>query len=215
MMGGVRVVGGFSPELVERARRLAEGRARCILGIAGAPGAGKSTIAALLVDELNATGLPVALVGMDGFHLADAELHRLGRHERKGAIDTFDVDGYLALLRRLRDPSRTVYAPQFRREIEEPVAGAVPVEPEVRLVVTEGNYLLAEQGAWAQVRSLMDEVWFLELPEDERLRRLTDRHIAYGRPTEVAAARARGTDQRNAELIAATRHRADLLIELN
>lgn len=191
---------------------LGGGRGRRLLGIAGAPGVGKSTVAAHLVRAL----APVAvLVPMDGFHLAGAELHRLGRHERKGAIDTFDADGFVALLRRLRaERSTVVYAPEFRREIEEPIASAIPVPPGASLVITEGNYLLADEGAWVRVRTLLDEVWFLELDERVRLDRLTARHMAYGRPPAEARARARGTDQRNAELIAATRHRADLIVQL-
>ncbi|WP_213452625.1 nucleoside/nucleotide kinase family protein [Rhizomonospora bruguierae] len=195
--------------LINRAAGLAVAGERRILGIAGAPGAGKSTLAAALVAAL---GERAALVPMDGFHLAEAELRRLDRHERKGAVDTFDAAGYVALLRRLYLGEETVYAPVFRREIEEPVAGAIPVRPETPLVVTEGNYLLLDAGGWAPVRGLLDEAWFIELPAEERLRRLTDRHIAFGRPAEVAAARARGTDQRNAEVIATTRERADLII---
>lgn len=154
------------------------------------------------------------LVPMDGFHLAEAELHRLGRHERKGALDTFDGPGFVSLLRRLRQAADTVYAPRFDRELEESIAGAIPVDPAVPLVVTEGNYLLVDDGAWAMVRELLDEVWYLALDERVRLARLAARHVAYGRSPEVAAARARGTDQRNAELIATTRARADLVVQL-
>lgn len=195
--------------LIDRAARLAADGRRRILGIAGAPGAGKSTLAEGLVAAL---GERAVLVPMDGFHLAEAELHRLGRHPRKGAVDTFDAAGFVALLERLRGADATVYAPAFRREIEEAVAGAIPVDPAVPLVVTEGNYLLLDEGGWAPVRALLDEAWFLEVPEGERLRRLTDRHMAFGRPAAEAAARARGTDQRNADLIATTRRRADLVV---
>jgi pantothenate kinase len=184
---------------------------RRLLGIAGAPGAGKSTLAAAVVAGLAPAA---ALVPMDGFHLAEAELRRLGRHDRKGAIDTFDADGFVALLRRLRGEAGLVYAPEFRREIEEPIAGAIPVPADATLVVTEGNYLLADDGAWRHARSLLDEVWFLELDDAVRLDRLTARHVEYGRSRTVAAARARGTDQRNADLIAATRPRADLVVRL-
>lgn len=199
--------------LVARARRLAEAGGRRALGIVGAPGAGKSTLAAHLVAALRPAAV---LVPMDGFHLAEAELHRLGRHERKGAIDTFDAAGYVHLLARLREagPATIVYAPEFHREIEEPIAGAIPVPPEVPLVVTEGNYLLVDEGEWAAVRDLLDEVWYLVPDEQIRLDRLTQRHMAYGRPADEAAARARGTDQRNAELIESTRIRADLVIHL-
>lgn len=195
-----------------RARRLAGAGSRRLLGIAGPPGAGKSTLAAELVAALG----PVAvLVPMDGFHLAEAELRRLGRHARKGAVDTFDGAGFVALLRRLRAAGpEIVYAPEFRREIEEPVAGAIAVPPSVRLVVTEGNYLLLPEEPWGQVRPLLDEAWFLDLAPRLRLSRLIRRHVAYGRSPAAAAERARGSDQANAELIERTAHRADLLVRM-
>ncbi|MBF9133915.1 nucleoside/nucleotide kinase family protein [Plantactinospora sp. S1510] len=199
-------------ELVARARALASSGPRRLLGITGAPGAGKSTLAGQIVGAL---GELAELVPMDGFHLAENELHRLGRHARKGAVDTFDGAGFVALLRRLRAAGpRTVYAPEFRRELEEPVAGAIPVPPSVPLVVVEGNYLLLAAEPWGEVRELLDEVWYLDLDETERLRRLTDRHVAFGREPVEAAARARGTDQRNAELIAGTADRADLVVRM-
>src|SRR6185436_249243 len=154
-------------ELVERARALATVGDRRVLGIAGAPGSGKSTLARALVEALGPD--TARLVGMDGFHLAQAELERLGRADRKGAPDTFDAAGYVALLRRLRArDDAVVYAPEFHREIEQPVACAVPVPREVPLVVTEGNYLLVADGDWAAVRALLDEAWFVEGDEDRR-----------------------------------------------
>ncbi|MFB8754139.1 nucleoside/nucleotide kinase family protein [Streptomyces nigra] len=202
-------------DLLDRARALADGGGRAVLGIAGSPGAGKTTLAETLVRELNGTGDPwVAHVPMDGFHLADAELERLGRRDRKGAPDTFDAAGYAALLRRLREEPGdiTVYAPGFERVLEQPIAGAVPVEPAARLVVTEGNYLLLDTGAWALVRPQLDEVWFCELEERERLRRLIARHERFGKTHEEAVAWVTRSDQRNAELVAATRGRADLVV---
>ncbi|MFI8299019.1 nucleoside/nucleotide kinase family protein [Streptomyces nigra] len=202
-------------ELLDRARSLADGGGRAVLGVAGSPGAGKTTLAETLVRELNGTGDPwVAHVPMDGFHLADAELERLGRRDRKGAPDTFDAAGYAALLRRLREEpgDDVVYAPGFERELEQPIAGAVPVEPAARLVVTEGNYLLLDTGAWARVRAQLDEVWFCELDEEERLRRLIARHERFGKTHEEAVAWVTRSDQRNAELVAATRDRADLVV---
>jgi pantothenate kinase len=196
--------------LIERARGLVEPGRRRILGITGAPGAGKSTLAEAVVAAL---GADAVLVPMDGFHLANAELERLGRRDRKGAVDTFDAAGYAALLRRLRDGAESlVYAPLFRREIEEPIACAIPVPREVPLVVTEGNYLLVDFGGWASVRGLLDEVWFLDLPAELRLDRLVRRHEEFGKPPRQAWQWAHGTDQRNADLVAATRSRADLVI---
>ena len=198
--------------LVERAWELVEPGRRRILGVTGAPGAGKSTVAEALVAALDGHAV---LVPMDGFHLANGELERLGRRGRKGAVDTFDSAGYAALLRRLRDPAEgCVYAPVFRREIEEPIAGAIRVQPDVPLVVTEGNYLLVDTGAWAAVRTLVDAVWFLAPPEPLRLDRLVRRHEAFGKPPAQAREWALGTDQRNAELVEATRGRADLVIQL-
>ncbi|MFB7507765.1 nucleoside/nucleotide kinase family protein [Streptomyces broussonetiae] len=201
-------------DLLARARVLAAGGRRAVLGIAGSPGAGKTTLAEHLVRALNADGPPrAAHVPMDGFHLADAELDRLGRRDRKGAPDTFDPAGYAALLLRLReDTEEVVYAPGFERVLEQPLAGAIPVPPAARLVVTEGNYLLLAEGSWARVRPLLDEVWFCEIAEDERIRRLVARHEEFGKDHESAVAWVLGSDQRNAGLVAATRGRADLVV---
>lgn len=197
-------------DLLARARALAE-RDRALLGICGAPAAGKSTLAEELVAALG----PAAVhIGMDGFHLAQVELARLGRTERKGAPDTFDAAGYVNLLRRLRSrpPAETVYAPGFRRDLEEPIAGAVPVPPATRLVVTEGNYLLLPDPPWCSVRALLDEVWFLDPPEADRHQWLIDRHRAFGRTPAQARDRTFGSDERNATLINATRDAADLVV---
>jgi pantothenate kinase len=203
-------------DLLTRARALVRPGRRALLGIAGSPGAGKTTLAENLVRELNGTGEPwVAHVPMDGFHLADVELDRLGRRDRKGAPDTFDAAGYAALLGRLRDDldmEDVVYAPGFERVLEQPIAGAVPVPPTARLVVTEGNYLLLGSGAWIRVRARLDEVWFCELDEPERVRRLVARHEEFGKDHDTAVAWVMRSDQRNAELVAATRDRADLIV---
>jgi pantothenate kinase len=199
-------------ELVARARALAGGGRR-LLGITGSPGAGKSTLAATVVDAL---GPELArLVPMDGFHYARRELERLGRADRKGAADTFDAAGYVALLRRLRAADEAVvYAPEFRREIEEPIACALPVPREVPLIVTEGNYLLVDDGDWAGVRELLDETWFVETDEDLRHERLIARHVRFGKDPEYARAWSLSSDERNAVLVASTRDRADLVVRV-
>lgn len=188
---------------------VADGQRR-ILGLVGAPGAGKSTLAEQILEALPGRAV---VVPMDGFHLANVELERLGRASRKGAEDTFDSAGYVALLSRLRAPrhGETVYAPAFRREIEEPVAGAIPVGPDVPLVVTEGNYLLLDRGHWKAVRPLLDEAWYVDVDPELRRQRLIDRHVRFGRDEEAARKWVEQTDEPNAVLIDSTRDRADLV----
>jgi len=206
--------------LADRARALVSGGRRAILGITGAPAAGKTTLAEHLLVALAPApppGLPagawVAHVPMDGFHLADVELERLGLRDRKGAPDTFDALGYANLLRRLReDTDDIVYAPGFERVIEQPIAGAIGVPRSARLVVTEGNYLLLDGPRWSRVRPLLDEVWYADSDHPERLRRLVERHVRFGKDEAAAFAWATGTDERNAALIAAGRNAADLII---
>ena len=200
-------------QLTARAQRLAGQPSRCLLGITGPPGAGKTTLALALVAAL---GDQACLVGMDGFHLSQELLTELRRLDRKGAIDTFDGPGFLTLIRRLREPATdVVYAPQFRREIEESIAGAVAVGPDVRLVVVEGNYLLVPEAPWSGLRKLLDEVWYCEPPEPMRIASLVARHRLYGRSEEDARDWALGPDQRNAELVATTRQYADLVVTLD
>jgi pantothenate kinase len=176
------------------------------------PGAGKSTLARRVVDEL---GTLAVYVPMDGFHLANHELLRLGRRDRKGAVDTFDAAGFVHLLERLRVvDGDVVYAPSFLREIEEPIAGWIPVAADVPLVVTEGNYLLVAAGAWGRVGPLLGEAWYVEMDEDLRIERLIARHAAFGKSAEDARRWALGTDQVNATLVAATRLRADVIVRL-
>jgi pantothenate kinase len=197
-------------ELVKRARALVVAGQRRILGITGSPGAGKGTVAERLLQEL---GDSAVLVPMDGFHLSNAQLRRLGAADRKGAPDTFDAAGYVALLRRIRKcRPDTVYAPEFHREIEESYAGAIAVEPDVPLVITEGNYLLLDTPPWSAVRELLDETWFLAPEDDIRVQRLIARHISYGRTPEEAAEWVHRSDERNAAIVAPSRERADLVV---
>nr|WP_306919660.1 MULTISPECIES: nucleoside/nucleotide kinase family protein [unclassified Arthrobacter] len=190
--------------------RLADGN-RTLLGIVGAPGSGKSTLAAYL-SELFGPGSAV-VVPMDGFHLGNAVIDGTALKARKGAIDTFDVGGYVSLLQRLaRRDEAVVYAPDFRRSIEEPVAASIAIPAGVPLVITEGNYLLADEPQWWQVRAQLDEVWFLDAPKDLRLSRLVDRHVLFGKDRDAAQSWAHGSDEANARLIEATRHLADRII---
>jgi pantothenate kinase len=200
-------------DLATRLRTLmCGGDARTMVGIVGAPGAGKSTLAGALSQQLGAVA---GVVGMDGFHLAQAELERLGRAGRKGAPDTFDPWGYAALLRRLRtniDP--VVYAPLFRRDLEEPIANCVAVPAQATCVITEGNYLLMDDEGWRTVREQLDEVWYLDLARELRQERLVRRRIGFGFTEDQAWRWTVGSDERNAETVLATRDRADLVVEV-
>jgi pantothenate kinase len=186
---------------------------RRIIGVAGCPGAGKSTLAAQIVASHPDTAV---VVPMDGFHLAQCELDRLGRAHRKGAPDTFDVEGYVALLERVRTTTdRTVWAPTFDRHLEEPIAGAVAVEPHHTTIVTEGNYLLLDAPGWERVRPLLDRCWYVDGDEAVRIERLMARHVEHGRSADEAAAWVATVDEPNAELIRATRDRADAVVRID
>jgi pantothenate kinase len=195
---------------------LLAGDQRRLLGLVGPPGAGKSTLAAALhaACEARAPG-SCQIVPMDGYHLANIELARLRRAGRKGAPDTFDAAGYAALLRRLRtqDTDEIIYAPEFRREIEEPIANAIPVFANTRLVITEGNYLLLPDGAWAGVHALLDEVWYVDIDHTLRTDRLVQRHQRYGRDLDTARDWVANTDEPNARLIESTRKRANWVFQ--
>lgn len=199
-------------ELMEHAALLATRGARLLVGIAGPPGAGKSTLAQAIIDHV---GDRARLVGMDGFHLSQRQLVRLRRFDRKGAPETFDAAGFVALVERLAHPGgEVIYAPEFSREIEEPIAGSIAVEPEAQMIVIEGNYLLVADHPWGRLRDLFTEVWYCERSEDERIADLIARHHAFGKSMIEAERWALGSDQHNAELIAATRERADRIVML-
>jgi pantothenate kinase len=211
--------GDYDPpryQLVDRVRAL---RARVgpgrpvLIGVAGEPGSGKSTLTASLVAALQEDGTTAVLVPMDGFHLANVALAALGRAERKGAIDTFDGAGYTALLTRLRGAgSDTVWAPTYDRSIEESVANAIAVPAGIDVVVTEGNYLLVDDGPWSAVRWLLDEAWAVEVDADLRMERLVARHIEFGKPPEQAVAWVEAVDVPNSDFVRSTFGRADLVV---
>ena len=199
--------------LVDRARAMSRSGGRVLLGITGPPASGKSTLA---VRVAAAVGDTAVVVPMDGYHLHDDELARVGLSDRKGAPETFDVAGYAALLRRLRrETDHAVYAPEFDRSREESVAGAIGVHPWHRLVITEGNYLLLDSPGWTDVLPLLDETWYVEVDDDLRRERLVERHIANGRSPDDALQWTNMSDQANAEIVARTRKVADILVDID
>lgn len=196
---------------IDRALALADGD-RIILGIAGCPGAGKSTVSAAIAGQVASS----VVVPMDGFHLLNEELVRLGRRDRKGAPDTFDVGGYVDLLERIRRQAagEIVTAPRYDRAASAPVADAIAVEPDARLVVTEGNYLLLDEPPWIHVRQFLDEVWFVDTDDAVRVPRLIRRHIEFGKSADEARAWVMRSDEANAAMVAASRIRADVVVRL-
>lgn len=180
---------------------------RIVLGLVAPPGAGKSTFAQVIHAAFPAQS---QIVPMDGFHLANVELARLGRAQRKGAADTFDASGFLNLLHRIRaqTPDELIYAPDFRRDLEEGVAGAIAIAASTPLIIVEGNYLLLQEGPWAHIHGVLNEVWYLDVDESVRQERLLQRHMHFGRSREEALAWMATTDDPNARMIEGSRHLA-------
>jgi len=183
---------------------------RIIIGIVGKPGAGKSTLSSYLIEKLSKES--VALVPMDGYHLSNKELDTLGRRNRKGAPDTFDSNGYAALLQRIATSIDDVYFPIFHREIEESIAAEGVVTAKTKIVLTEGNYLLHDQDGWKNVAPILTETWYVEVDDVVRLERLVDRHHFYGKERQAAYDWAHGTDENNAQLVEGTKELADFLV---
>ncbi|WP_420124591.1 nucleoside/nucleotide kinase family protein [Nakamurella sp.] len=202
--------------LADRAAALVPESGRAVLGIVGAPGSGKSTLAEQLLAALRSSHGPdwVAHVPMDGYHLADAQLRRLGSLDRKGAPDTFDADGYTHLLGRVKaDPDSWIYVPGFERELEQPLAAALVVPPAARLIITEGNYLLLDTPSWRAARDRLDEVWYVATDPGLRQERLVQRHIQFGKAPDAARHWVLTVDEPNAVLIDEGAARADLVVD--
>ncbi|MDO5678190.1 MAG: nucleoside/nucleotide kinase family protein [Propionibacteriaceae bacterium] len=215
MTGSPQPVQRFTiAQAVERAKELLRGAAggRVLLGIVGSPGSGKSTLSEALAKEL---AQDAVIVGMDGFHLDNPLLEQMGRRAAKGALDTFDVDGYVSLLKRLKAADEPVtYAPRFDREIETSIGSAVAVPQEAPLVVTEGLYLLQEEAGWEQVRPLLDEVWFIDLPDEVRRQRLIARRLSHGHAESEARDWVMRVDEVNARRVALSAANADIRMQL-
>jgi len=208
------VIKGKEGALLRITESLNRSTDRFLIGIVGKPGAGKSTLSAYLLEELHSS--EVTVVPMDGYHLSNAVLQELGRADRKGAPDTFDIAGFASLLQRIRrEKSVDVYYPVFDRSIEESIAAQGVVTKETKVVIVEGNYLLHDSGGWEVIADLLDELWFIDVDDGKRLERLIARHIAYGKSPADAESWSRGSDEVNARTIATGRSRAHAVIALD
>lgn len=211
---GRRPTNADPAQLAQRLRDQIVPEERLILGLAGPPGTGKS----LFADHLAAALYPLscAVVPLDGFHLGSKIINGTPLQHRKGAIDTFDAGGYAALLQRLhtRDEA-VVYAPFYDRTLEEPIAGSIAVDQATQLVITEGNYLLVDDGDWGRARALMNQVWFVDTEHALRIERLTARHIQFGKTPEAARAWVHASDEVNAAVVLSTKEHADLVVTWN
>jgi pantothenate kinase len=187
--------------------------ARVIIGITGKPGSGKTSFTSQLLEKLPKNF--AAVVPMDGFHLSNKQLKILGLSDVKGAPNTFDISGYIGLLKRIKsDLSKSIYFPIFYREIEESFAADGTIPASTKVILTEGNYLLLNSGGWEVVATMLDEVWYVNIDDDLRLDRLTKRHQKYGKDADAAYAWARGTDEVNAKIVETTASKADYIINL-
>ena len=187
---------------------------RVLIGIIGKPGAGKSTLSKFLMVKLPKD--LVTVVPMDGYHLSNKVLKDLKRSDRKGAPDTFDVAGFVSLVKRIRsEQTQNIYYPIFDRAIEESIAAQGVVTSATKVVIIEGNYLLHDEGGWEVLNDLLDESWMVDVDDDKRISRLISRHIAYGKDPEAAKAWAKGTDEVNAKLIERGRTRADFVVVID
>lgn len=187
---------------------------RILIGIVGKPGAGKSTVVSKLIELL--PGDETTIISQDGYHLSNAQLKDLGRSDRKGAPDTFDPISFTQLLKRVAtDLESDIYFPIFHREIEESIAAEGIISSRTKIVLVEGNYLLLETHGWHEVANQLHETWYLEIDDEMRLKRLVARHIEYGKDPDFAYVWAHGTDEVNAQLIEATKVRADALLVMS
>ena len=199
---------------LRRALELTNTQQRYLLGIAGKPGAGKSTFTEYLKSQIDSQS--IAILPMDGFHMSNEKLVELGRRDRKGAPDTFEVEQFAHTLHEVKSGyGQSIRFPLFDRESESSIQDAGLIAPNTTLVVVEGNYLLLEQGEWRSVRTIFDETWYLETPEELRLERLIARHIRYGKTPQEARTWAVGSDETNAQIIGATESLADYIVELS
>jgi pantothenate kinase len=201
-------------DAIERLSALLDSPVRFILGVVGKPGVGKSTFAQFLNEHFSND--LVAILPMDGFHMSNQKLIEMGRRDRKGAPDTFDVDDFAKCLADVRDGHGSdIRFPIFEREIEASIPDAGLIPAQAKLVVVEGNYLLHDDFGWEKIGNYLDESWYLDVDDELRMQRLIARHIQFGKTPEAADEWSRGTDEVNARLIEQSRSRASFTVTLD
>lgn len=189
---------------------------RFILGIVGAPGAGKSTLASKLCHEINSQSAdePAIIVPMDGFHYSNEHLLELGLLPLKGIPATFDAQGFVEILKKVqKTKNESVFCPRFDRSIEASIPNDIEVKPHHKLVIVEGNYLLLDEKPWGEIAQYLDQSWFINCPIDVILPRLIQRHIDGGKSEADARRKVESTDLPNAKIIDATKSRATRILE--
>jgi fructokinase len=183
--------------LSARIKALAVDSNRVIVAIAGAPGSGKSTFVEKLKNSLDSA----VVVPMDGFHLDNVTLQALNLIPRKGSPESFDVDGYISLLSRIKENKGSVFAPTFDRKMDLSRAGAIEIPSHAKVVLTEGNYLLLDQEPWSSLKDIFDLSVYLDVPSEILHERLIQRWLDHGLSFDDAVIRAESNDLINASLV--------------
>ncbi len=199
-------------EIADRLCHQAGPSLRYMVGIAGPPAAGKSTISATLRDALIAQGESASVVPMDGFHFDDAILNARGHRARKGAPFTFDVLGFEVLLKRIKLREPDIAIPVFDRTMELSRAGADIISEEAKFILVEGNYLLLNSAPWNRLKPLLDFTLYIDVPEAELVRRLMQRWHEHGFDEAYAKNWIASNDLLNIRTIQANSTKADMVV---
>ena len=199
-------------DLVDHIIRRSDGNQRFIIAIAGPPGAGKSTLSEQLVTMLKTRSRHSRIISMDGFHLENSTLKRLGLFDKKGSPTTFDVPAFIQVMKRLAAYESDVAIPKFDRKKDISIERASIVSTQDKILIVEGNYLLLNDEQWVELQDIWDETVFINPGMDILEKRLIDRWLSYGMDNESAKNRAFGNDIPNAKNIIENSLPANILI---
>lgn len=197
----IQEVAAFVAQLTARGPRL-------LVAVAGPPASGKSLLAQALGEAVTREGRLTRIIPMDGFHLDNTVLDARGLRGRKGAPETFDAAGFIALMRRMKEGGEVVY-PLFDRSRDLAVAGAGVIDSARDIAIVEGNYLLFDEDPWRQLQPLWDLTIWLDEPEAVLLDRLVQRWVDHDHAPEAARLRAESNDIPNCRRIIRSRLPAD------